>query len=305
MMVKESDARLALHSLEELENLEEIVSRVVPSPGDVPSLTGVEVYGETMPMNGIIGGDHIIYVDFKKRYNLAARAEKARRKGRPELAETLESLHRRAGIVVADVAGHRLTDAVLALMLHQAFLLGAMYELDFFGEITTRLFENLNTRFFASSTVSKFLTMIYGEIWEDGKFRFISAGHPIPVVFSRFYDRFVDISPEMLTTFPPLGTMPSYDDIDRKDEQPPLGFKDRYEVNEITLMGSGDILILYTDGLSEHSADQGPYFPGRLEQVLRWNKDGSAREIYQAIREDLLAFGPITDDVTFVVIKRH
>ncbi|GAB4243749.1 MAG: hypothetical protein Kow00109_19620 [Acidobacteriota bacterium] len=305
MMVTEKDTRLALQSLEELENLEEIVSRVVPSPGDVPSLVGVEVYGETMPLNGIIGGDHIIYVDFKKRYNLPARVEKARRKGREDLAEKLESLHLRAGIVVADVAGHRLTDAVLALMLHQAFLLGAMYELDFFGEITTRLFENLNSRFFASSTVSKFLTMIYGEIWEDGKFRFISAGHPNPVVFSRFYDRFVDISPEMLTTFPPLGTMPSYDDIDRKDERPPLGFKDRYEVNEITLMGAGDILILYTDGLSEHSADHTPYFPQRLEEVLRSNKDGSSREIYQAIRDDLLAFGPITDDVTFVVIKRH
>lgn len=296
---------LSTRTVQEIENLEEIVSRVVPSPGDIPSLAGVEVYGETMPLNGLIGGDHIIYVDFKKRYNLPARIGTARAKGREDLAANLESLYQRAGIVVADVAGHRLTDAILALMLHQAFLLGAMYELDFFGEVTTRLFENLNSRFYNSSTVSKFITMIYGEIWVDGKFRFISAGHTIPVVFSRQYDRFVDISPDMLTTFPPLGTMPSYDDIDQQDRRPPLGYKERYEVNEITLMGVGDILLLYTDGLGDHTDGREEYFPGRVEQVLRMTKDLSARAIFDAIRDDMLSFAPFSDDVTIVVIKRQ
>lgn len=289
----------------EIENLEQIVTHIVPSPGDIPTLDGIDVYGATHPLNGIIGGDHIIYVDFNKRYDMDARISQALSKGRADVADRLSACKKRAGIVVADVSGHRITDALLALMLHQAFLLGVIYELDIGGELSTRLFENLNARFFKSSSVSKFLTLIYGEISFDGKFRFISAGHPIPVVFSRAFDRIVDICPELLTTFPPIGTMPSSNDIDRRIMKPPLGFKGQYEVNEINLMGSGDILILYTDGVSEHSNGSEDYFPGRLEAVLRAAKDLSAREIYNAIWDDLYAYSPPTDDVSFVVIKRH
>ena len=68
------------------------------------------------------------------------------------------------GIAILDVYCYQITDAMLAGMVHQAFLLGAIYEMDHFGTITERLFENLNTRFYNSSSVSKFITMIYGEI---------------------------------------------------------------------------------------------------------------------------------------------
>ena len=57
----------------------------------------------------------------------------------------------------------RSVTVTLAAMLHQAFLLGSIYELDMFGNITKRLFENLNTRFHNSSSLSKFVTMIYGD----------------------------------------------------------------------------------------------------------------------------------------------
>ena len=63
----------------------------------------------------------------------------------------LTRCQRMAGIAVIDVSGHRVTDALLTAMLHQAFLLGSLYELDMFGQITKRLFENLNTRFYQSS----------------------------------------------------------------------------------------------------------------------------------------------------------
>jgi len=289
----------------ELENFEEIARYVVPSPGDIPELQGIEVYGKSIPLNGLVGGDHIIYLDFKKRYDLEARITKAQRSGRKVVAENLISCRRKAGIALADVSGHRITDALLALMLHQAFLLGARYELDYCGDITTRLFENINTRFFNSSSVSKFLTLIYGEITEEGKFNFISAAHPTPVVFSANYDQFVDIYPEALITFPPIGTMPSYEDIDRNTSQTVLGFKERYEVNEINLMGSGDIMILYSDGLSEHCKGDQLYFPGRLESKLRAVKEASARDIFDAIHSDLLAFSFPNDDISFVVVKRH
>src|SRR5216110_2413086 len=85
----------------------------------------------------------------------------------------------------------------LATMLHQAFLLGAIYEIDMFGMITKRLFENLNTRFYNSSSLNKFVTMIYGEISQDCTFRFLSAAHPPPVVFSSQNYRFMEVSADL------------------------------------------------------------------------------------------------------------
>jgi serine phosphatase RsbU (regulator of sigma subunit) len=82
-----------------------------------------------------------------------------------------------------------------------------------------------------------------------------------------------------------------------------LGFKERYEMNEWTLMGRGDILLLHTDGLSDHRTHDQAYFPGRLELTVRESKHLGAREIYEAIRKDVVAFGSPTDDISLVVIK--
>jgi serine phosphatase RsbU (regulator of sigma subunit) len=68
-------------------------------------------------------------------------------------------------------------------------------------------------------------------------------------------------------------------------------------------MGAGDILLLHTDGLVEHSRGDEPYFPGRLEDVLRRVKDRPARQILDAIEEDLLVFNRPSDDISVVVIK--
>src|SRR5881397_2955890 len=238
---------------EELKNFQDIADRIKPSTADIPALEGVDVYGETLPLRGAGGGDHIIYVDFQKRYDLQARIERAETQGRADIVENLKMCRRMAGIVLLDVSGHHVTDAVLAAMLHQAFLVGALYELDMFGHITKHLFENLNTQFYDSSSLRKFATMIYGEISEDATFRFLSAAHPSPVVFSNEHDRFMEVSQKLCTSFPPIGTLPSLNVIDRRKSHSMLGFKDQYQLNEWRLMGTGDILLLYTDGLLEHA----------------------------------------------------
>lgn len=289
----------------ELDNFQDIVRYIKPSPGEIPRLSGVDVYGETIPLNGIVGGDHITYVDFKKRYDLNARIKKALDRGRDDVVRKLDECRRKAGIMLADVSGHQITDALLAAMLHQAFLLGAIYEMDYYGNITAKLFENLNTRFYNSSNVSKFVTMIYGEISEDGRFQFLSAGHPMPIVFSRKYGRIVDVPAELMVSFPPIGTLPSQRDIDRRANESVLGFKEDYEINEWDLMGAGDVLIMYTDGLLEHERDGEDYFPGHLERKLAQVNDLSAREIFCALKEDFLAFAKPQDDISYVVIKWH
>jgi serine phosphatase RsbU (regulator of sigma subunit) len=253
----------------ELTNFQEIAKNIMPLPGEVPSLHGIEVYGGTIPLNGAVGGDHIIYVDFKKRYDLDERIRQAILEGRTEVVAHLERCKRKAGIAILDVSGHHATDGLLAAMMHQAFLLGSIYELDMFGNITKRLFENLNTRFYHSSSLNKFVTMIYGEISEDTTFRFLSAAHPPPIVFSNQHNRFMEVSNDLCTSFPPIGTLPSLDVIDRNATHSILGFKERYQLNEWKLMGTGDILLLYTDGLLDHTNGPEAYFPQHLEAKVR------------------------------------
>lgn len=291
----------------ELKNFQEIIRYVIPTSGEIPSLPGIDMYGRSIPINGLVGGDHIIYVDFNRRYDLDRHISEAESQGRKSVAEKLRLCKNKAGMLLADVSGHKITDSVLAAMLHQAFLLGVQYELKNNGEISTDLFENINTRFFHSSSQFKYITMIYGEISQLGHFRFLSAAHPPPIVFSREFNRIVSIGAERMVHFPPIGSMPSAGNWEARNltRKSPLK-KERYSVLEIHLMGQGDILVLFSDGLSEHVNDQEDYyFPRRLEEVLKRSADGRAEEIFEMVRQDMVDFGPLQDDTSFIVIKKQ
>jgi serine phosphatase RsbU (regulator of sigma subunit) len=114
----------------------------------------------------------------------------------------------------------------------------------------------------------------------------------------------MEVSQDLRISFPPLGMMPSFDVIDRNTTSSMLGFKDHYAMNKWLLMGEGDILLLHTDGLTEHVRGSEEYFPARLEAAVRDAKRGSARDIFEAVTGDLLAFSPQRDDITLVVVKR-
>jgi serine phosphatase RsbU (regulator of sigma subunit) len=286
---------------QEIKNFQDIASTYVPQPGETPKLQGIDIYGESLPLNGVIGGDHIIYIDFSSRFNLSRRIQTAQSE---RIKKNLERSKSRAGIILADVAGHQTTDATLHIGFHHAFLTGVIYELDIHGEITTKLFENLNTRFLQTENFTKYITFIYGEISESGDFDFLSAGHPAPVVYSREFDCIVDILPDRLATFYPVGMFPSEDHIDREVISTDSIAKKKYTVNNIKLLSPGDILILCTDGLQDHERDGEAYFPGKLQEVLRRGRDLSAKDIFNLIRDDILAFTPPKDDISIIVVKR-
>ena len=288
----------------ELENFQEIARYLIPTPGDTPRVEGIDIFGGTLALSGSVGGDLVIYLDFKQFFDLEARIQRARDEGRADLVENLEECQRKAGIAVVDVSGHRVTDAFLAAMLHQALLLGAIYELDMSGCVTERLFENLNTRFYQSSGDNRFASLIYGEISNDARFRFLSAAQPPPLVFSRQHDRFMDVGQDLCVSAPPLGMVPSFHVTDRTRTTSVLGFKDDYKMNQWVLMGDGDILLLRTDGFAEHRRTGEAYCPVHLERKLREVKEGTAAEIFDALMADLRAFCKPADDISLVVIKK-
>lgn len=279
------------------------VAKIRPQ-SPVVRVGNVEIAGETRFLQRVAGGDHIIYVDFDDRYDLNRRKELAARQGRQQVVDALERNREKVGILLADVSGHGITDALVAAMLHQAFLTGVLYELGQFGQVTTRLFENLNTRFFKSLSVEKYATLIYGEVNAEGCFHFLSAGHPPPMIFSREFDRFVTITADRLLSCYPLGVFPSQEDIDASRNLGALRYKPRYTVNEVNLLGDGDILLLATDGFAEHEREGIAFADASLESCLRKLKDRSAAEICSCLLDNAGFFANPDDDMSLVVIKR-
>ena len=223
-----------------------LAHRLTPTAGTIPRIPGIDIHGVSLPLNGVAGGDLLSYVDFQARFDLDSRIQRARGLGQEDMARVLQKLKNTGGILVADVAGHDFTDAARAAMLHQAFHTGALYEMDLNGQITLRLFEQINTRFCKSSTLrnlaadpdeASYITLIYGEISNTGRFSFVSAGHPPPLVFSREFDRFVEVSQDRLVSYPPIGLQPGEHHADAKRYERALGYKKRYTVNNLNLHG--------------------------------------------------------------------
>ena len=74
------------------------------------------------------------------------------------------------------------------------------------------------------------------------------------------------------------------------------------------MMGAGDILFLYTDGLSEATNEHGEFYgEDRLvDKIVSFRSQG-AKDIARLIIEDVQRFnslGTRSDDKTAVVIKR-
>ncbi len=292
---------------EEFSKLLELVSWLKPSRGEIPSVPGIDIYGVEMPYNGKMGGDHITYIDFSKRFDLDRRIREAEQEGKMNVAENLKALREKGGVLLIDVAGHSMTDAFISSQIHQLFLLGADYELLNHGQITPQLLERINTRLYLSSNIKTYATVMYGEISRDGTFRYISAAHPSPLVFSHEKNSFVPLPEERTQGSYPLGLFPSESHIDVSRHHSVTGYYAKpFHVNELKLMGEGDILIMYTDGLYDLKKKKQPRFIKKhLESLLAESRNLPAKDIAEKIRDTIRSDYALKDDTSYVVIKRE
>jgi serine phosphatase RsbU (regulator of sigma subunit) len=63
--------------------------------------------------------------------------------------------------------------------------------------------------------------------------------------------------------------LPSESDIDSKVIKSLLGHKKRYAVNSLSVMGKGDILMLFTDGFTDQRNGELNYTSIRLEKKTK------------------------------------
>ena len=250
---------------------------------------------------------------------------KAKSSEQLRIIENLRELYLSAGVLIVDAQGHGIIAAKIASTVHDTLHAFMLSELDRVGTITPRLFEQLNLRLAQSATARNALgrsmdassrelaTLLYGEIRSNGQFRFVNFGHPPPLVFSAKYKRFMKIGRDRMVQFLPLGLEVPEDHPDRNKYISVKLRKRRMEVSDmalITLMGRGDILFLYTDGVYD-----GSDMPEkrRIEAVIGEHEHQPAKEICNAILDYAVkrdrqlrqeGHSDEIDDKTVFIIKR-
>jgi sigma-B regulation protein RsbU (phosphoserine phosphatase) len=90
----------------------------------------------------------------------------------------------------------------------------------------------------------------------------------------------------------------------------PLGIKADADYREgRTHLRMGDVLVIYSDGVTEAASPSGEEFgPTRLYEVVSRNVDASAAGIRDRIESALTKFSQGTqaaDDITLVIVKRQ
>lgn len=257
--------------------------------------------------------------EMEAEYRFARSSEQVR------VVEELHDLSSTAGVLVVDAQGHGIISAKIASTVHDTFHGLMLTELDRYGRATTMLLNNLNLRLAQSRTARNALgiiekegareiaTMIYGEVRPGGYFRFANFGHPSPLVFSAEYRKFMNINESRMVQFFALGLQIPADHPDRKRYYSLSLRKAELEpsdLNEITLMSPGDIIVLYTDGVYDGSDQQGRE---QLEAVMREHYLQPAKDICNALldyavkQDELLRQNgeeDMIDDKTVFIIKR-
>ncbi len=188
-------------------------------------------------------------------------------------------------IAIGDVAGKGSPAALL-----MALLLAMLRTLVDEGLEAARLMERLNAQVAKHSPASRFITLFFGLYTPaTGALQYVNAGHLPPLV------RRADGSFERISGHTGSGLA--------------LGMFDRatYATSEVTI-APGDVLVMYTDGITEAENNAGQAFEDAgLEQVVSaaWTEDAQqiGRGILTAV-EQYAQDVRLVDDLTALVLKR-
>ena len=186
-------------------------------------------------------------------------------------------------IALGDVSGKGTAAALLMSSLHAAIhaQTGSHDTLvDTVSAVNKYLAENIPP--------NRFVTLFFAELDpESGALSFLNAGHNPPLIVHA------------------AGTVEQL-----SSGGLPLGIKGDAEYREgRTHLKHGDVLVIYSDGVTEAASPNGEEFgPTRLYEVVSRNVDASAAGIRDRIESALTKFSqgtPAADDITLVIVKRQ
>jgi sigma-B regulation protein RsbU (phosphoserine phosphatase) len=186
------------------------------------------------------------------------------------------------GLVIADIPGHGVSAGMLMGSLQTAIRTMAP-ETDVPSEILERInrfyLHNINFTTFVTIFLARFDPVTH-------TLTYASAGHNPPVIVHQSNGEVTWLKP----TAPAIGLSEEF--LPR---------------TEFVTLEHGDILFLYTDGVTEAFNQVFEQFGSlRLAEVLRENANLTAANIIQTVRQGLETFGEgraLEDDTTFIALK--
>jgi len=182
---------------------------------------------------------------------------------------------------IADACGHGLPAALEARDVVVGLRMGAARNMKIDATV-----EKLNAILCRETMSSRFVSLIYGELERDGRFQFVNAGHPHPIVVSAHRTR---VFPE---TGLVLGVSPRV--------------RHRVQYAEIA---PGEALVLVTDGILEARSPSGEEFGASgVASIVGALIGKPAAWIVGALFEALIDHSremSLADDATALVIKRE
>ena len=186
-------------------------------------------------------------------------------------------------VALGDVSGKGTAAALLMSSLHAAVHAQAETH-----ESIVKTISAVNKYLVESIPPNRFVTLFYAELDpRKGSLEFLNAGHNPPLIVHAG------------------GTMEQL-----AAGGLPLGIMADAEFREgRTHLRPGDVLVIYSDGVSEAVNPSGEEFgPTRLYEVVSRNLDASAGGIRDRIESALTKFcqgTPAADDITLVIVKRN
>src|SRR5205809_3358768 len=185
------------------------------------------------------------------------------------------------GVVIADVAGKGVPAALL-----MAFLRASLRAASHIGYAPHISMSKVNYLLWESIERNQFVTAFYGILDTTNRtLAYSNAGHNPPIL----------IDAEGNAHFERRGGVP-------------LGmFRDSRYHEYYATIDPGQMLVLYTDGVTEAMNSAGDEFgPERLVEAVQRGRHLSARELINSIHRDVTQWTDgrgATDDVTFFIIK--
>jgi sigma-B regulation protein RsbU (phosphoserine phosphatase) len=186
----------------------------------------------------------------------------------------------RAALLLGDVSGKGISAALLASMAQG--IIQALFD----SQLSlSALLTSLNRVLVRKSDANRFITLFCALIDPDGTFSFANAGHN-PAILVRANGK-----TELLSTGSML--LGAFEDVKYQTQQ--------------TKLGPGDVVVIFSDGVTEavNAANQ-VFGDMRLEQLVKDSVGLSAKEIKDRIEQEVLAFTrglPQGDDITLIALK--
>ena len=184
-------------------------------------------------------------------------------------------------MVIADVSGKGIP-AALFMVIAKTLINDNSY-----GNNPAAVFENVNRKLCENNEMGLFVTAIIGFYnIPTGRFVFVNAGHNPPLLLrgGKSYE-FIKTEPCVLLAF--------MENIEYREEE--------------LYLKPGDVLYLYTDGITEAmSHDMELFGEQRLVDALNKNKDCYPQDLLQAIKRDVDNFADgaeQADDITMLALK--